>query len=564
MSADAPNRNTTGRARLEWVGLVITALVAGVDFGLHYGVSNQNAYLVAGLQKMRPGLLSHDWLAQTYQIHHVFADAIPFLARIGPLPWVLAVLNVGMIAGTLLTWRTVFHSLDPGQATAATLLLVAAFVAEGTTSVGGTYLFSSYLQPSSIAVGAMLLAIVGFLHGRFLVSGLLLAVGGAFHANYLVVGMLVLGLAHLTLGWNGLIRRGLMQLLPSGLVFLTELPVFMAVSKAQHSELSFYIFERIRAPHHLYPPSFLPDYLVYGGWLLLALAAASPRRETQPLLIRLRPLQLTLIAVVVVSTLLTTVVFIPTVSMLFLWRLTPFSVLLAQVLVIRAILAKLTGSPNELAAPWPTWRRRVWLAGLILPLLRPVFVLPDPRELILPLLLLVGTIVYVWWRGRAAPGATPPATISRSVPVVVCAGVLLPFLVLSLVNSTLLHGAGNPEERGLFAWARTTDPATVFLVPPGLQNFRLLGERAVVVDWKSSPVLANELLEWYRRLGRISGDSAVAALAEAEQGYSHRTPAALDSLRQEFGADYAVFRMPHATAGRIAYRNSAFVVLDLR
>jgi hypothetical protein len=559
------DHNAVGRAPQQWLGLLVTALVAGVSFGLHYGMSNQNAYLVAGLQKIRPGLLSHDWLAQTYQIHHLFADIIPFLAQLGPLPWVLAILNVVLIAAALLAWHSVFQTLEPPHATACTLLLAVAFVAEGTFSVGGTYLFSSYLQPSSIAIFAMLLAAVCFLHGRYLASGLMLGFGGAFHANYLILGILVFGLAHLTLGGRGLIQRGLMQLVPSGLVFLKELPVFLTVARAPQSEASFYIFERIRAPHHLYPPSFLSDYLVYIGWLLLALAASGrePEEKRPPLIARMHGLQFALIGIVTLSTLLTTVVFIPRVSMLFLWRLAPFSVLLAQVQVIRSLVAKLTGTPVELAAPWPAWRRRVWTIGLLLPLVRLLFHRPVLTDLVLPLLMMVGTIGFTWFSHRR-PAAIGPAPLGRTLPTAVSVAVLLPFLFLSLKTSTLLHGAGNPSERGLFSWARTTDSNAVFLIPPGLQNFRLQGERPVVVDWKSSPVLANELLEWYRRMGRVTGDTAVAGLPQAEQEYSRLTPSGLASLRQEFGADYAVFRTPHSLEGRIAYQNEGFVVLDLR
>jgi hypothetical protein len=329
--------------------------------------------------------------------------------------------------------------------------------------------------------------------------------------------------------------------------------------------LSFYIFERIRAPHHLYPPAFLSDYLVYIGWLLLALAAAGDERDesTRPLLARMRVLQLTLIGIVAVSTLLTTAVFIPRISMLFLWRLAPLSVLLAQVLVIRAILAKLTGTPVELAAPWPAWRRRLWAAGLILPLLRPVFSRSVVTDLVLPLLLLLGTIGFAWWRSGSRAG-THPATVGRTLPATVAVAVLVPFLFLSLRSSSLLHGLGKPTERGLFAWTRTTDPDAIFLIPPGLQDFRLQGERAVVVDWKSSPVLANELLEWYRRMGRVTGDTAVAGLPEAEAGYARLNSSTLTSLRQEFGADYVVFRTPHSLDGKVAYQDDAFVVLDLR
>jgi hypothetical protein len=56
----------------------------------------------------------------------------------------------------------------------------------------------------------------------------------------------------------------------------------------------------------------------------------------------------------------------------------PFSVLLAEVIVIHAILTKLTGRPPELAAPWPAWRNRLWAIGLALPWCVPLLTSQPP------------------------------------------------------------------------------------------------------------------------------------------------------------------------------------------
>jgi hypothetical protein len=97
-----------------------------------------------------------------------------------------------------------------------------------------------------------------------------------------------------------------------------------------------------------------------------------------------------------------------------------------------------------------------------------------------------------------------------------------------------------------------------------MPDFRLQSERAVVVDWKASPVLATEILEWYRRMGRVSGDSAVAGLDQAEAGYASLSRASLDSLSRDYGAGYAVFRTPRADTGEVVYHNPDYVVLRLR
>ena len=559
------NCQTDRRTAWGWAGLLVACLVAAADFGMHYGVSNQNVYLLAGLRAMHPGLWDHDWFAaHTYQYHHLFSALIPILARLGPLPWIIEGLNLLVVVVSLVALRTLFLILCPRNASTATLLLMVAVVAQQTRSVGSTYLYSEILQPSTLAVCGMLLAVVYFLRARYVVSGLFLALGATFHANYIILGILVFGLAHLAIGWQGLFRRGAAQLLPVTLVLLRELPVFLALASAPQQQLSMDIFTRIRAPHHYYPLSFLADYLGFGGWILLGLAAATPADRQSAFLRRLQGLQLALVALVTVSTLLTTVVFVPRVAMLFLLRAAPFSVLLAQILVVRAIIAKLAGDPPDLAGPWPAWRRRLWLAGLLLPLVRAGLHRPTANDLVLPLLLLGGTLTYLWWKWHTPSGALPPPAAVRIVPPLVAVPVLGAFLLVSLVQSTVLHGVGTPAEHGLYSWARTTSPDAVFLVPPGLLDFRLQSERAVVVDWKATPVLSGEVLEWYRRVGRITGDATVRTLPYAEQAYGRLRPDAIASLSREFGAGYAVFRLPYPDTTRSAFRNDRFVVLDLR
>ncbi|MGH8865631.1 MAG: DUF6798 domain-containing protein, partial [Burkholderiales bacterium] len=90
--------------------------------------------------------------------------------------------------------------------------------------------------------------------------------------------------------------------------------------------------------------------------------------------------------------------------------------------------------------------------------------------------------------------------------------------------------------------------------------------RAVVVDWKATPIKPAELIEWYRRLGRVSGVSKVRKLSEADAGYQRMNQSRLASLAREFEIDYAVFKQPfdaRQLQGEVVFTNKRYLVLKL-
>ena len=79
---------------------------------------------------------------------------------------------------------------------------------------------------------------------------------------------------------------------------------------------------------------------------------------------------------------------------------------------------------------------------------------------------------------------------------------------------------------------KTTAPDTVFLIPKSWEHWRLLSERAAVVDLKSFPFRDGGLVEWYRRHQAIYEDGI---------GYPNKwTPAGLLQLQATYWFDYAV------------------------
>ncbi|MDQ3773954.1 MAG: hypothetical protein M3461_06110 [Pseudomonadota bacterium] len=100
----------------------------------------------------------------------------------------------------------------------------------------------------------------------------------------------------------------------------------------------------------------------------------------------------------------------------------------------------------------------------------------------------------------------------------------------------------------------------------------MFAERAVVVDWQTTPWKPFELIEWYRRLGRISGKPDLKTVEEAEAGYAEMDRARLESLENEFSVDYVVFRRPFdvrqikgpEVKGKVAFMNDSYLVLKVQ
>ena len=60
----------------------------GLSLGAHYGVSDQNLYLLPGIRLADPAFLSRDWyVTQTAQHYAAFTYLVYALQKVGPLPW---------------------------------------------------------------------------------------------------------------------------------------------------------------------------------------------------------------------------------------------------------------------------------------------------------------------------------------------------------------------------------------------------------------------------------------------------------------------------------------------
>lgn len=551
--------------------VLVLAVAVGLSFGLVYGTGNHYTYLLHGLQQLDPEFLQYDWLvAHTHLYHHNFALVLRLLAALGPLPWTVASANVVLVASVLLALYAFLLRYSRADAFNAMLLLMFLVVLERTHSVAGSHIFTFGLLPSSIAGSLVLVALLLLIAGRYVLSGILMAIGGYFHTNFLLLDFVFFGLAHILLGPRDLMKRLLVQFTPALLILAYQAPAIHAMATDPQATEARHIFLFVRSPHHYVPMSYLPEFIPFLGWHLLALGLAGQQPAEPAVLPKLLRIYSMFLGLIVAATTFTTVVFVPLVSQLYFWRMAPFSVLLAQLIITTAVSHSLRTGAWWGSGARATWRWSFAGAGGILLLLQYVWRYPPASSsyqmIMVALAILGASIAGTVCARRTEWGCRSRFKIPSFAPLAILAVALFLVAPDAYRRSTVLHGFSAAAEEALFKWARTTDRASQFLIPPSLDSFRLHAGRAVVVDWKSPPILPSEFLEWYRRMGRVSGNPAVRSQTEADRGYARIDQVRIDALEQEFGIRYAIFKKPFDTdriAGRIVFVNDDYVVFDL-
>jgi len=559
------------------------ALAFALSFGLNYGVGNQTGYMLGALRLLDPTILATDWYAaETTNFHPAFSYLGWLLLTIDRDGWAVGVGFVVVAAsGAMCVYWLTWELLSDRRMALATYLLVLglAFVTR-TQSVAVSYIFEPILQPSALGSLFLLAAIAPFVAGRYLISGVFLGLSGLFHANYLILGIGAFGLAHLLFGMGDikeLVLRLSRQLAPSMAIFVLLSPLIFASLGSADAERAKEILFSIRSPHHYVPTTFKDGFVLMAAWQMMGIGAgawllrylAAPGR-------RLGALILAFASVIWLGTLFTTWIWVPQVAQAFVWRFAPFLDLLMQFLLCAAVV-QLAVRPERLRLISPTGLALV-LGGLVLVAIQEI---PDRgRGLLVTIAwallpafagVVFGGLGRVWRQGRRpVPRASRMSSRGRGWLVLgyagaMCAVLAMPYVEAIGSRSNLISGFKGPEA-DLYGWLRTNTPKdAVFLTPPEMLRFRIGAERAIVVDWKSSPYLPGDVLEWYRRLEDVSGQQRFQWGKQVFRGYASLDEDRLEALRTKYRLDYAVVRRGREAGlpGRSVYLNRDFVVLDL-
>jgi hypothetical protein len=532
-----------------WPLVIASGLLLALRFGFNFGIGNHNTYLCHALQQVHPELLARDWLVSTQDFHPIFTQLAALLLRLDGSGWLFAVMNVLCITMSAIVVFLIVREVAGERLAVPAYLLVVALMGVGSTySASGSYLFSMTFQPSTLAATGYLLAVLWFLRRKVVASGLALAVAGAFHVNFAVLAFPLFALAHVFSGRGGWLRRSVVQLAPVCLTLAALSPLLLSQSQSPYLDQARFIYQQVLSPQHYLPRTFWTEFVVFFAWCGLGVVAGWGLFSDTPSARRLRALWLSSLLLVTVATLLTTVVFLPAVSQLYVWRLAPFAVLFSQILGAVGLVRHLSSEDSRLPA---ARRTLVLVLCAVLIWLTFRYHYGEFRFLQYGLLIALALIFYL----RPLVLRISPLR-ERSLTAVTVAGV---WLAAALVPAASLASRSNlisglpAAEAELYQWAATAPESAVFLIPPQLENFRFNARRAVVVDFKSTPVDPGQLLEWYHRLGAVCGDSGVGGFQASVSGWAQLDSARLTALAESYPFDYVVVLADQTFTGASGY-----------
>jgi hypothetical protein len=579
--------------------VLLAGALATFVHGYHYGQVNQVEHIPRILRILDSTYLAGDFIIDStsgYGVRYFYSMLAAGLGWLFSLP--IAFLLMVLVQNTLLAAVTFYaaRQLSSSGDVAAVLAAVLVLSVRSVEIGGLDFLFSTSPDPSQVALPLALFSLWLGLNGRPWIS-----LGTAVPAALLhpvlglqcgIVGLVVCllfeAVAQLRSRAGPHIRlRKVWQPAVSLLIFLVFFAAVWLLPRTGQTALStsmfLGIYGQFRLPHHVLPSFFrFRDYVALAAFL----AAGSVswcwhyRRTTdQSLLVRIA----CILGIALVSW-VAGYVFVEVVPTRVFASLQAFrSVAVVKwvgLMLLAGTIADLWRQPDEgrmltgtmLFLPTGFAQPHAVLWGHLAELIRRRFRASDAtaRTALLALTMLAAAAIVLFGGYRnqeflalAALGAV--GAVLLYVPCRVTRYGLAVLLTVMVMGLILLHkyrpmgpldgllrdtqprftlSELKGPQSGVAEFARTRTPEdAVFIVPPMWDQFRILAERAVVVDFKDFPFDDRTMLEWRRRLADCYGETrqrGFAAASEMQRHYASIPEGRLLWLREKYGATYAV------------------------
>jgi hypothetical protein len=138
---------------------------------------------------------------------------------------------------------------------------------------------------------------------------------------------------------------------------------------------------------------------------------------------------------------------------------------------------------------------------------------------------------------------------------------------LNHLSPDILYSDGQSNFHQVSRFARNkTKNDSMFLIPPNLGGFRLMADRAVVVNWKSFPFQELAAVEWKERMLACYGpvfSIGHTARDEMTENYKKIDDKKLKELKTKYGFSHSVLFKKTQTNFPIIYENKKYKVIVL-
>lgn len=602
-----------------WFSLLL-ALISTV-LSYKFAVGNQLEQLPIIARQHDPSYIAKDFFLSTteeFGPRTYFILFLGFISKFLPIPWVYAGLtfisDLALVGSTLWAARTVIGTNRLGASLAAIMTLGLASFHLG----DATQIRYEIFQPASLAIPGALAAIVMGFKGRPIYAALFASISSLPHPLYgAECGGLSLGVAFLmllmpasnkytfftffkSLKW----AKACKYTFPGAFILGGCLAIFwwlpyQQVNAGAHLPLyEFYnILVRFRAPHHYLPSHFrINDFVALFFFLIAMGFAFNYWFKTVPYQNSIILLFLVLAVLVCclmgyyfsevspVRIVLTLQLF----RLLFIIKWLGF-LLFGAVFSYYLLQPKNTGRiPLTLVSLFSTGTTQPLITSLSLVVIHYKswnWVKTSPKILFF---LFITFSVFLWFLF---------GNISELIFLIFAYVLVISFMlnktvivakVLSAASISILvlvliqfRGAeGYPDFVPVFdysdqhnsktniahALTKVTPDDALLITPPEFGVLRVIGKRALVVDFKSIPFQDQSMKKWYQRINDVYGhvsSGGFKAVKELDAAYKDISDKKLMSLGQRYGANYAVLYLGTKSSLPQVYANDEYQVVQL-
>ncbi|MBM3333155.1 hypothetical protein FJY63_00675 [Candidatus Sumerlaeota bacterium] len=519
------------KRHIETSDLLFALAVAAAFFfvsGYRFNYGNQHVYLLLTYKILDPEFLPGDWLThQTFHLHFVFAYILAAMARLITLPAAALLLQCAFLYMMALSVLLFLKLLGPSdgwrQRALFGAMLFMCFCGNwlGVMSPGHFYLYTNYIQASTLAFSLWFLGLALLFWRRRVLAGIFFGAACGVSINMLVVSTLLFpALVPLFAPQDGLregqqtqqpqdkkpqerwtvyVRGMLSFCIPLALIVLPCAGLFLhgALGESSGDYFSLEVLYRLRAPGHLNPRMW-ERVEFYPLWATLFIGVvwvlfAKKRERAEWILAAL------LIYTWLVNAIAYAAVYVadsPRLADLHIWRSAPLLLYFASlILTLQAEQLVRFFASSKWEQAWP------------LALVPGFFLLhwqKDGRSaafLVLVSAAYLGILACVRFGRLKRVGSFVLAEYG-----VVALAALLALRVVLLQAPFDWRGNIVSEHAFAYAWIRAnTPPDAIFIVPPDVEDFRLGACRPIVVDFKGFCLASKDAREWIRRLEDTTG-----------------------------------------------------------
>ena len=590
-----------------------------------FGIGNQIEQIPIVLRQLDPSYLTNDFFVSTsieFGPRFYFTKLLAWTCQLMPLPgafYLFTLLaNLALIAVTQWAARTIVGADRLGAALAAVMAVGVSSFHLGDAAQVHYKLFG----PASLSIPGALWAVGLGLRGRPIAAALVASIASLPHPLYGIEGgAIALGAAFFallfppdqrqdsatridgrrtSLSWRTALVKTTAgaAILGAAVLIFWWWPYRAANTPVLPAGEFFEIYARFRTPHHHLPSQFrLQDYVTTAVFIVaIGLAferwALSVAPRSAALL--LFPM-LAVFAACVAGTLFTEVWPIRAVLTLQTFRLLSILKWLGYLLLGWLLGTYWQRPPNALARPLAAMsllsggasHALVTAAALLLIRLRDRLFLGASPNFWIGFMAVLAGILWIrlgaldeWIYLIAALGlAAAFSQVRRSAKIfstLLAAGFVLglalnrgsePFVNLpALVPVFDFADHRGAQAEVARAAAKCTPPDALFVTPPSFGVLRIIGRRAVVVDFKSFGYQDDKLREWRERIRVVYGDvegGGVAANEALDKAYRATSDAHLRQIADRYGATHALLYSETATGLPELYVDGTYRIVEL-